>query len=199
MSAVTTAESSAVARAAAGANAGHHPAREFLTFRLGAEEYGIDILKVQEIRSYEAPTRIANAPAFVKGVINLRGVIVPIVDLRLKFCLGDARYNAFTVVIILNIAKRVVGAVVDSVSDVLELKGEQIKPAPEFNSMLDASHITGLATIAGASGESRTAEGGAAESGATTATEARDRMLILMDIERLMSGADMALMNAPAS
>lgn len=193
MSAVTTAESSAVARAAKGVESRDHPAREFLTFRLGAEEYGIDILKVQEIRSYEAPTRIANAPAFIKGVINLRGVIVPIVDLRLKFCLGEARYNAFTVVIILNVAKRVVGAVVDSVSDVLELKGEQIKPAPEFNSMLDAGHITGLATLAAAS-----AEPGATESSATAATEARDRMLILIDIERLMSGADMALMNSPA-
>lgn len=198
MSAVTTAESSAVARAAKGVESRDHPAREFLTFRLGAEEYGIDILKVQEIRSYEAPTRIANAPAFIKGVINLRGVIVPIVDLRLKFCLGEAQYNAFTVVIILNVAKRVVGAVVDSVSDVLELTGAQIKPAPEFNSMLDAGYITGLATVATTAAAAASAESGAAESSATAATEPRDRMLILMDIERLMSGADMALMNSPA-
>jgi purine-binding chemotaxis protein CheW len=89
---------------------------EFLTFRLGAEEYGIDILKVQEIRSYEQPTRIANAPAFIKGVVNLRGVIVPIVDLRLKLGCDTAEYNSFTVVIVLNVKGRVVGAVVDSVS-----------------------------------------------------------------------------------
>src|SRR3982750_247340 len=92
---------------------------EFLTFRLGAEEYGIDILRVQEIRSYEAPTRIANAPAFVKGVVNLRGVIVPIVDMRIKFNLTPVNYDSFTVVIVLNIAGRVVGMVVDAVSDVI--------------------------------------------------------------------------------
>jgi purine-binding chemotaxis protein CheW len=155
--------------------------QEYLTFRLGGEEYGIDILKVQEIRGYEQVTRIANAPAFIKGVVNLRGVIVPIVDLRLKFNLGEATYDAFTVVIILNVANRVVGAVVDSVSDVLELKPEQIKAAPEFNSLLDASYITGLGSVKSGSGE-----------------EATERMLILVDIERLMSSADMALMEAAA-
>ena len=148
---------------------------EFLTFRLGGEEYGIDILKVQEIRGYEAVTRIANAPAFIKGVINLRGVIVPIVDLRLKFELGEARYDAFTVVIILNVARRVVGAVVDSVSDVLELAPEQIRAAPEFNSMLDAGYITGLGcTKAGPEGSA-------------------ERMLILVDIDKLMSSGEMGL------
>ncbi|MFZ4759196.1 MAG: chemotaxis protein CheW, partial [Burkholderiaceae bacterium] len=105
--------------------------REYLTFRLGEEEYGIDILKVQEIRGYEQPTRIANAPSFIKGVVNLRGVIVPIVDMRIKFNLGSAEYNDFTVVIILNLGARVVGIVVDSVSDVMELSPEQIRPAPE--------------------------------------------------------------------
>jgi len=146
---------------------------EFLTFRLAGEEYGIDILKVQEIRGYDAVTRIANAPAFLKGVMNLRGVIVPIVDLRLKFALGEARYDAFTVVIILNVAGRVVGAVVDSVSDVLELEEKQIKPAPEFNSLLDAGYITGLGTVQSSEGE---------------------RLLILVDIERLMSSPDMGLL-----
>jgi purine-binding chemotaxis protein CheW len=155
-------------------------AKEFLTFRLGAEEYGIDILKVQEIRGYDAVTRIANAPAFIKGVINLRGVIVPIVDLRVKFELGEAKYDAFTVVIILNVARRVVGAVVDSVSDVLELSAEQIRTAPEFNSRLDAGYITGLGCVKGA------AEGDA------------ERMLILTDIERLMSAADMGLVESIA-
>jgi purine-binding chemotaxis protein CheW len=142
--------------------------REYLTFRLGEEEYGIDILKVQEIRGYEQPTRIANAPAFVKGVVNLRGVIVPIVDLRLKFNLGKATYDAFTVVIILNLGARVVGIVVDSVSDVMELAPEQIRPAPEVGASVDATFITGLGTLA-------------------------DRMLILIEIERLMSAAEMAL------
>ncbi len=143
---------------------------EYLTFRLGAEEYGIDILRVQEIRSYEQPTRIANAPAFLKGVVNLRGVIVPIVDLRLKLGCDSAEYNHFTVVIVLNVRGRVVGAVVDSVSDVLELGGEAIRPAPQLNASIDASFITGIGSVA-------------------------ERMLILMDIEALMSSADMGLMD----
>ena len=104
---------------------------EYLTFTLGKEEYGIDILKVQEIRGYEAVTRIANAPEFIKGVVNLRGIIVPILDMRIKFNLGEAKYDRFTVVIILNVAGRVVGMVVDSVSDVIQLTAEQIRPAPD--------------------------------------------------------------------
>jgi purine-binding chemotaxis protein CheW len=148
---------------------------ECLTFRLGAEEYGIEILKVQEIRGYEQPTRIANAPSFIKGVVNLRGVIVPIVDLRMKFSLAEAEYNSFTVVIILNVAARTVGIVVDSVSDVIELSSEQVRPAPEFSGAVDASYITGLGSL----------KQGDAE-----------RMLILVDIERLMTGADMALIDA---
>jgi purine-binding chemotaxis protein CheW len=155
------------AKSGAGADA---QANEFLTFRLGAEEYGIEILKVQEIRGWEQPTTIANAPGFIKGVINLRGTIVPIVDLRIKFNLGSAEYNQFTVVIILNVANRVVGAVVDSVSDVLTLSGDQIRPAPEFGGALDMQHIVGLGTV-------------------------DERMLILLDIERLMCSSDMALMD----
>ncbi len=145
---------------------------EFLTFRLGAEEYGIDILRVQEIRSYEPPTRIANAPSFIKGVVNLRGVIVPIIDLRLKLNCDSAEYNDFTVVIVLNVRGRVVGAVVDSVSDVLELSHDQIKPAPELSSSVDSGFITGIGSV----------KNGEVE-----------RMLILMDIEGLMSSADMGL------
>lgn len=146
--------------------------REYLTFRLANEEYGIDILKVQEIRGYDAVTRVADAPDFLKGVINLRGVIVPIVDLRLKFQLGDIKYDEFTVVIILNVAGRIVGAVVDSVSDVLELNEEQIRAAPEFNSLLDSSYITGLGTVG---------------------TEDQSRMLILLDIEKLMTSPEMGI------
>jgi purine-binding chemotaxis protein CheW len=152
------------------ARAAVHAGGEFLTFRLGAEEYGIDILRVQEIRSYEQPTRIANAPSFIKGVVNLRGVIVPIVDLRLKLGCETADYNSFTVVIVLNVKGRVVGAVVDSVSDVLELPAETIKPAPEMSSAVDASFITGIGSV-------------------------NDRMLILMDIEALMASADMGLVS----
>lgn len=144
---------------------------EFLTFKLGVEEYGIDILKVQEIRSYEAVTTIANAPEFIKGVVNLRGVIVPIVDMRIKFHLGNVGYNQFTVVIILNVAGRVVGMVVDSVSDVITLTPDQIRPAPAFGAALDTEYITGLGTV-------------------------DKRMLILMDIEKLMTGQDMALVDS---
>jgi purine-binding chemotaxis protein CheW len=147
---------------------------EFLTFRLGVEEYGIDILRVQEIRSFEEPTRIANAPSFIKGVVNLRGVIVPVVDLRIKLGCEKVEYNGFTVVIVLNVRGRVVGAVVDSVSDVLELSSDLIKPAPEMNTTVDTSFITGIASVG-------------------------ERMLILMDIEALMSSADMGLMDSARS
>ncbi|HBZ75578.1 MAG TPA: chemotaxis protein CheW, partial [Leclercia adecarboxylata] len=112
--------------------AGEPSGQEFLVFTLGDEEYGIDILKVQEIRGYDQVTRIANTPDFIKGVTNLRGVIVPIVDLRVKFSQGDVEYDDNTVVIVLNLGQRVVGIVVDGVSDVLSLTAEQIRPAPEF-------------------------------------------------------------------
>ncbi len=142
--------------------------REFLAFKLGAEEYGIDILRVQEIRSYEEPTRIANAPPFVKGVVNLRGVIVPIIDMRLKFNLATASYDAFTVVIVLNIGSRVVGMVVDAVSDVITLTPEQLRPVPEFNSSIASDHILAIGAV-------------------------EDRMLILVDIEKLMTSSEMGL------
>ena len=146
---------------------------ELLTFTLGTEEYAIDILKVQEIRGYESVTRIANAPAFMKGVINLRGIIVPIVDMRIKFNLGDPTYNEFTVVVILNIGRRVIGIVVDGVSDVVTLKDEQISPAPELG-MFDAKYLKGLASI-------------------------DDRMLILIDIDLLMTSSEMALIGEAAA
>jgi purine-binding chemotaxis protein CheW len=153
-------------------------AGEHLSFRLGAEEYGLDILKVQEIRSYEAVTRIANAPPYIKGVLNLRGVIVPIVDLRLKLGLADAQYNALTVVIVMNVADRVIGIVVDSVSDVLALAPEQIKPAPKFGGLVDADFITGIGTARNGD---------------------QERMLILTDVDRLLMGADMGLVDAAMS
>ncbi len=141
---------------------------EFLAFTLGKEEYGIDILKVQELRGYEAVTCIANSPDFIKGVVNLRGIIVPIIDMRIKFNLGEPNYDQFTVVIILNISGRVVGMVVDSVSDVISLKQEQIRPAPEMGTAFNTDYLIGLGTI-------------------------DERMLILVDIDKLMSGAEMGL------
>lgn len=157
--------------AAPSAGMPNNTTNEFLTFTLGKEEYGMDILKVQEIRGYDAVTTIARAPAFIKGVINLRGAIVPIIDMRIKFDLGKADYDQFTVVIIINVSKRVMGIVVDSVSDVITLTADQVKPAPDFAAHLDTGYITGLGTI-------------------------DERMLILMDIEKLMSGDDMGLIDS---
>ena len=150
--------------------AGETVGQEFLVFTLGAEEYGIDILKVQEIRGYDQVTRIANTPAFIKGVTNLRGVIVPIIDLRVKFAQPGVQYNDNTVVIVLNLEHRVVGIVVDGVSDVLSLTTDQIRPSPEFAVTMSTEYLTGL----GALGE---------------------RMLILVDIEKLLSSDEMALMD----
>ncbi len=147
---------------------------EFLTFMLANEEYGIDIIKVQEIRGYGAVTAIANAPNFIKCVVNLRGNIVPIVDLRIKFNLNNIKYDDSTVVIILNIAERVVGIVVDSVSDVMTLTPDQIKPVPEFASTFDTEYLIGLGAV-------------------------DQRMLILVDIERLMTSHDMELLDSAAA
>ena len=149
-------------------------ARELLTFRLGQEEYGLNILNVQEIRGYDAVTKIANSPAFLKGVINMRGVIVPIIDMRIRFNLGEATYNEFTVVIILNIGDRVIGMVVDAVSDVTSLKAEQVRPAPDFGTVLDTAYIDGLATV-------------------------DERMIIVIDIEKLMTAEDMGLVDQAAA
>lgn len=148
--------------------------QEFLVFTLGDEEYGIDILKVQEIRGYDQVTRIANTQAFIKGVTNLRGVIVPIVDLRIKFSQVDVDYNDNTVVIVLNFGQRVVGIVVDGVSDVLSLTAEQIRPAPEFAVTLSTEYLTGLGALG-------------------------DRMLILVNIEKLLNSEEMALLDSAAS
>jgi purine-binding chemotaxis protein CheW len=147
--------------------------REFLAFKLGAEEYGIDILRVQEIRSFEQPTRIANAPSHVLGVVNLRGTIVPIVDMRVKFNLEQKAYDAFTVVIVLHIGSRVVGMVVDGVSDVITLSPDHLRPVPEFNSSIDSEHLLAIGAV-------------------------EQRMLILLDIEKLMQSADMGLVDPTA-
>ena len=163
---------SAASRQSAGSSPGLSSAvtsiREFLTFKLGAEEYGMDILRVQEIRSYEEPTRMANAEPFIKGVVNLRGVIVPIADMRMRFNLPEVTYNSFTVVIVVNIANRIMGMVVDGVSDVISLKPDQLRPTPDFSTTIGEDHVLAIGSI-------------------------EDRMLILLDIEKLMSSADMGL------
>jgi purine-binding chemotaxis protein CheW len=147
------------------------PSQEYLTFVLADESYGIDILKVQEIRGYDAVTKIANTPDFIKGVVNLRGLIVPIVDLRIKFGLGNVVYDSFTVVIILNLNGRVVGIVVDGVSDVMNLNGNQVRDVPDIVSSIDTKYITGLATV-------------------------EEKMFILVDIEQLMNSQEMALVDS---
>lgn len=154
--------------AAAPVTASELVANEFLTFRLGGEEYGIEILKVQEIRGYDSITHIANSPDYIKGVINLRGIIVPIIDMRIKFNLAHAAYDQFTVVIILTVAGRVMGVVVDGVSDVITLADDQVRQTPGLGSAIETQYIMGLGTV-------------------------DERMLILIDIEKLMSGSDIGL------
>jgi purine-binding chemotaxis protein CheW len=146
--------------------------QQFLTFKLAGEEYGVGILSVQEIRGWSAVTAIPHSPNWLLGVINLRGVVVPIIDLRIKFNFAKAEYNEFTVVIILNVGARVVGVVVDGVSDVITLTPEQIKPAPSLGNNTDTSHIIGFGTL-------------------------DDRMRILIDVERLMAGADLGVLKSP--
>jgi purine-binding chemotaxis protein CheW len=146
--------------------------QQFLTFKLAGEEYGVGILSVQEIRGWSAVTAIPHSPKWLLGVINLRGAVVPIIDLRIKFNFAKAEYNEFTVVIILNVGTRVIGVVVDGVSDVITLTGEQVKPAPSLGNATDISHIIGFST--------------------------GERMRILMDVERLMASADLsAVSRAP--
>ena len=144
--------------------------QQFLTFRLGGEEYGVGILTVQEIRGWSSVTKVPHTPAWLLGVINLRGVVVPIIDLRIKFDLASAEYNETTVVIILTVATRVIGVVVDAVSDVITLGSQQIKPAPSLGNGAETQHIIGFGTL-------------------------DERMRILMDVEKLMAGADMGLVD----
>lgn len=141
---------------------------EYLTFALGDEEYGVDILRVQEIRGYDTVTRLPEAPAFIKGVINLRGTIVPVVDMRIKFHLPRVVYDDTTVMVVLNVADRIVGVVVDRVSDVLSLGPDQTRPTPELGSAIDRKFVTGLGVV-------------------------DERMLILLDIERLLSSDELGL------
>lgn len=159
----------------AAATAAHSPAtatdRKFLSFRLGAEEYGIDILGVQEIRGYTVPTHIANAPGEMLGVLNLRGTIVPVVDMRLQLGLPSPRYDDVTVTIVLTLRDRLTAIVVDSVSDVVELGPAQIRPAPPMAERTQATHIVGIGTVQ--QGDS-------------------ERMLILLDMQAMLGATEPA-------
>ena len=147
--------------------------REMLVFRLGGEEYGVDILKVQEIRGYEKVTPIPRSPDYLKGVVNLRGAIVPIIDLRVKFGMANPAYDSFTVVIVLRIAGRIIGAVVDGVSDVVRFAPNDIRDAPSLGAMVDSSYLAGVATQSG-------------------------RMILVVDIEKLLSAGELALLGEAA-
>lgn len=140
---------------------------QYLVFSLGGEEFAIDILKVQEIRAYEKPTRIPNSPPSIKGVTNLRGVIVPIIDLRIKLNLENVEYVDETVVIVANVGSRIVGIVVDGVSDVMTLNEQHMKPVPEFTLSMSSDYISGLASI-------------------------EDRMLIIVNIDKFLTTAELA-------
>ncbi|AEE23518.1 CheW protein [Glaciecola sp. 4H-3-7+YE-5] len=152
----------------------HAESNEFLSFFLGEEHYALDIMTVKEIRGYETVTKIANAPSFIKGVINLRGDIVPIIDLRIKFSVGEATYTEFTIVIMLNVCDRIVGIVVDGVSDVIKLQDEDIRPPPEFGVAFDSKYLLGLASL-------------------------EEHMVILVNIESLISSDELGLFDNRAT
>lgn len=145
-------------------------AEQYLTFILADEEYGVDILRVQEIKGWDSVTPIPNTPAYIKGVINLRGTIVPIVDLRQRFSMPEVEYGPITVVIVLKIEcddrDRIMGIVVDAVSDVYDVNSEEMKPAPDFGSVVNVEFVKGLATVA-------------------------EKMIIVLDIDHLLSGAEL--------
>jgi purine-binding chemotaxis protein CheW len=136
--------------------------QQYLIFNLADEYYGVDILKVQEIKGYTTVTRITNTPDFLKGVINLRGTIVPIVDLRMKFGMGVTEPTAFTVVVVVNVRNRVMGFLVDAVSDVLDMNTKNIQPPPDMGSSVDITFIAGIGN-------------------------AQDRLVTLLDIDRVLT------------
>ena len=139
--------------------------KQYLTFDLADEHYGVDILKVQEIKGYSAVTRIPNTPDYLKGVLNLRGTIVPIVDLRLKFDMGATEPTSFTVIVVVNVRERVMGFLVDGVSDVLELASKDVQPPPELGSKVDITFVAGIGNC-------------------------NDRLVTLLDVDRVMSEED---------
>jgi purine-binding chemotaxis protein CheW len=150
-------------------------ANQYLTFMLAGEEYGLDILSVQEIKGWDSVTSIPNTPAYIKGVFNLRGTIVPIIDLRERFGLEKLNYGPTTVVIILKVRSesrtRTMGMVADAVSDVYSLDNDQIKPAPEFGSAIDTQFVKGLATV-------------------------DQKLVILLDMDLLLNSGELAILDS---
>ena len=140
---------------------------QFLTFALGQEEYGVQILKIQEIKGFSAITPLPNTPAYVKGVLNLRGTIVPIVDLRKKFGLPEVEYTKFTVIVVVQVQGQIMGFVVDAVSDVLTVTGSDIQPTPDLHGQVDTACLTGLA-------------------------KAGEKLVILLDIDKVLTATEMA-------
>ncbi len=147
---------------------------QFLTFQLGEELYGVDILRVQEIKGYTAVTKIPNTPAHIKGVLNLRGTIVPIVELRTKFGMNTIDYTMFTVIVVVVVREKIMGLVVDAVSDVLNIDKKEIQPAPQFGAKVDVSFLNGI----GKSG---------------------DKLIALLDMDRLLSDDDLQDTTAAAA
>ncbi|MDH5370064.1 MAG: chemotaxis protein CheW [Gammaproteobacteria bacterium] len=147
---------------------------QFLTFILAAEEYGVDILRVQEIKGWDAVTQVPNTPEYVRGVINLRGTIVPIIDLRIRFNMDQLEYGPTTVVIVLKVmsgeSSRIMGIVVDGVSDVYNVKKDEIKAAPDFGDGVDSSFVSGLATV-------------------------EEKMVIILDIDHMLNSNELASVN----
>jgi purine-binding chemotaxis protein CheW len=151
---------------------------QFLTFLLEGEEYGVDILRVQEIKGWNSVTPIPNTPDYIRGVINLRGTIVPIIDLRRRFSLPPVEYGPMTVVIVLKVLcgeeSRVMGVVVDAVSDVYNVSEESLKPAPDFGAVIDVDFVRGLATV-------------------------NDAMVIVLDIDKLLNSGELAVVQRIAA
>jgi len=147
---------------------------QFLTFQLGDELYGVDILRVQEIKGYTTVTKIPNTPPHIKGVLNLRGTIVPIIELRTKFGMPTIDYTMFTVIVVVVVREKIIGLVVDAVSDVLNIDKNDIQPPPEFGAKVDVSFLNGI----GKSG---------------------DRLVALLDMDRLLSDGDLQTVTAVAA
>lgn len=144
---------------------------QFVTFSVGDEEYGVEILRVQEIIGYQGFTKIPNVPSFVKGVINLRGSVVPVIDLRLKFNMAEKDYDKFTVILILEVKDRVIGIIVDAVSDVVSLLESEIQPTPDFSSGIRADFISAMG-------------------------RKDDKLIIILDVDKVLSEGDLEMLAA---
>lgn len=144
---------------------------QFLTFRLDEQEYGLELFKIQEIRGYAPVTPIPNVPAHVRGVMNLRGTVLPVVDLRMKFRLPPIEYNKFTVIVIAVVAGKMVGLLVDAVSDVLNVSPDQLRAAPDFGAAVDTQFINGV-------------------------FQTRDHLAVALNLERLLSETELAVSEA---